>query len=110
MEQCRDFWQVFPDTWQAGDPNNEDLVPPEGGVVPCCGFGKVWREHFYGQVPGGLGFPSSPERYVTGTVQQFEHATAFYLPDTGAVYVLFDQFEYVTRSGVDVGRVWFRLD
>ena len=109
MEQCRDFWEVFPDTWQPGDPNNEDLKAPEGAVLPRGGIGKVWRQRFYGRVPSSLGFPKAPERYVVGTVQRFEHATAFYLPDTSAVYVLFDRFEYVSRSGTDTRPVWFEV-
>ncbi len=108
MEACRDFWEVFPDTWKPGDPNNDDLTAPEGAVVPRGGIGKVWRQRFYGRTPAGLGFPSAPERYVVGTVQRFEHATAFYIPDTRAVYVLFDRFEFVTRGGVATRQVWFR--
>ena len=110
MEACRDFWDVFPDTWKPGDPNNEDLQAPEGSVVPTLGFGQVWRQSFYGQIPRGLGFPPAPERYVVGTVQQFERAAAFYFPDTGAVYVLFDPFNYVTRGGDSTARVWFQVD
>lgn len=108
-DACRDFWQVYPDTWQPGESNNEDLTAPEGRVVPHMGFGKVWRERFYGKSPGGLGFPAQTERYYTATVQRFANATAIHVPDTDAVYVLFDAYAYVTRSGDTTGQVWFRV-
>ena len=65
---------------------------------------------FYGRIPSGLGFPTAPERYIVGTVQRFEQATAFYIPDTRAVDVLFDRFAFVTRSGTDARQAWFRVE
>ena len=109
-DECPDYWQTFPDTWQPGHGNNEDIVPPAGKVVPVAGFGKVWREQFYEKPGYGIGFPSAPERYLMAKVQRFEHGTALYFPDTGAVYVLFDEFRYLTRGGETTGRLWFRLD
>ncbi|NPV08352.1 MAG: hypothetical protein HPY83_10390 [Anaerolineae bacterium] len=105
---CPDFWEVYPDLWQPGWSNNEDLQAPPGLVVPVMGFGTVWRDLFYGRSEGGLGFALGPEQYATATVQRFENATALYFPDTAEVYVLFPHFRYTTRSGELAGRVWFR--
>ena len=107
-DECPDYWQVFADTWQPGDPDNEDIVAPEGKIVPKGGFGKVWRENFYAKEGQVLDLPSAPERYTTATVQRFEHGSAFYFPDDGAIYVLFDEFHYITRGGETTGRIWFK--
>jgi len=38
-------WEMFPDTWEAGMPEKDDLlVAPAGLIQPVRGFGKVWRE------------------------------------------------------------------
>lgn len=105
---CPDFWEAYPDLWQPGWSNNEDLQAPPGLVVPVMGFGTVWRDLFYGRSEGGLGFALGPEQYAIATVQRFENATALYFPDTAEVYVVFPHFRYTTRSGELVGRVWFR--
>jgi hypothetical protein len=110
IESCVDFWQVYPDTWQPSDPNNEDVSAPPGKVVPRGGIGKVWRQNFYNHSPITLDWPSAPERYTTATVQPFENATAFYLSEAGTIYVLFDRFHYITRSGDEIGRVWARVN
>ncbi|HEX9115925.1 MAG TPA: hypothetical protein VGA61_07650 [Anaerolineae bacterium] len=107
FDACPDTWEVYPDTWQPGDPNNEDLTAPAGKVVPRNGFGKLWRVNFRLK-DASLGYPSQPESYTTVTVQRFEHGTAFYFHDTGQIYVLFDEFRYQTRGGIVTGRVWFQ--
>ena len=75
--------------------------------MPRAGFGKVWREHYYAKAEGGLGFATGTEHYALATVQRFENATAFYFPDTGEVYVLFDPYTYTTRTGDSSNKVWF---
>lgn len=109
-ESCRDWWRSYLDTWQPGDPNNEDLTAPEGKIVPKMGIGKVWRENFYGKNPEGLGFATGPEQYFNGTIQPFENGLVFRRDDNGRVYVLFNRFEYWTRGGLSWDKVWFRID
>lgn len=109
-DACPDFWQVFDDTWRPGGDNNEDITAPEGKVVPRAGFGKVWREEFYDKPGYSIGFPSAVERYATATVQRLEHGTAFYFGDNGTIYVLFDDFRYLTRGGESVGKVWLKVE
>lgn len=78
--------------------------------MPRAGFGKVWHEEFYTKPGYSIGFPSAVERYTTAAVQRFEHGTAFYFDDTGLIFVLFDDFRYLTRSGEAVGKVWFKVE
>jgi len=106
--RCLDYWDAYPDTWATGQGNNEDLIPPEGRYTPVMGFGRVWREYFYGRSDGGLGFAVTPEQYTTATVQRFENGTAFYFPDTNEVYVLFANYQAAGPGGDFSYRAWFR--
>gem|GEM_PF-2633010 len=106
--QCLDRWDAYPDTWATGQGNNEDLVPPEGRYTPVMGFGRVWREYFYGRSDGGLGFAVTPEQYTTATVQRFENGTALHFSDTNEVYVLFNEYRAVGPGGEYAYRAWFR--
>lgn len=105
---CVDHWEAYPDTWSTGQGNNEDLTPPPGLVTPVMGFGRVWRELFYGRSDGGLGFATGPEKYTTATVQRFENGVALHFPDTNEVYVLFPAYRSLNVRGEAVGKVWFR--
>ncbi len=107
-DTCLDTWEAYPDTWATGQGNNEDLTPPPGLVTPVMGFGRVWREFFYGRSDAGLGFATGPELYTTATVQRFENGVALHFPDTDEVYVLFPAYRSLDARGEAVGRVWFR--
>jgi hypothetical protein len=110
MDECVDTWKLFPDTWHAGDLDNEDLSAPPGRFVPHLGIGHVWRQQFYDGQTYPLGFASAPEKSRASTMQRFEHALAFYFPDNQTFYILFDQFRYVTRGGDATGRLWFQVE
>ena len=110
-EACQNWWQLYDDNWQPGQSNNEDITAPPGKIVPVMGFGKVWRQHLYQKRPGlGNGFATTPETAFEAVWQRFENGSAIYRKDTQAIYVLFDSYDYVTRSGLDKGRkVWFNI-
>jgi hypothetical protein len=111
MLACLPIYEQFPDTWQPGQPNNEDLTPPQGYVVPRFGIGKVWREHFYNQPDDKLSlyWPQKDETHVDAMIQEFENATIMYLPDQKVFYTLFPGFPHPTPDGSQVvdSPVWF---
>ena len=114
---CLPLYRVYLDTWEPGQPNNEDIpLPRTNVVVPRFGIGKVWREHFYGDQGEREGvrlyFATGPEEHTRGKVQLFEQATMLYREDTVQVYVLFPEFVHqsATRQGIVTDPVWFRVD
>ncbi len=111
---CLPLYRVYLDTWEPGQPNNEDITPRySGDIVPRFGIGKVWREHFYGDRGEGLSlsFATGPEEHTRGKVQPFEQATMLYREDTGEVYVLFPEFAHrsATGQGIVTDPLWFRV-
>ena len=114
---CLPLYRVYPDTWEPGQPNNEDIPAPyPGAIVPRFGIGKVWREHFYGdqgeQERLRLYFATGPEEHTPGKVQPFEQATMLYREDTGETYVLFPEFAHqsATGQGTVTDPLWFRVN
>jgi hypothetical protein len=112
---CLPLYRVYFDTWEPGQPNNEDVpLPRPDVVVPRFGIGKVWREHFYGDQEEREGlrlyFATGPEEHTRGRVQPFEQATMLYREDTGEIYVLFPEFAYqsATGQGIMTSPLWFR--
>jgi hypothetical protein len=62
-------WNVYEDTWRAGDPEDDpDLVPPDGLLQPIRGFGKLWREN--PEVRQQLGWAIGPESAFTSAYQR----------------------------------------
>ncbi len=114
---CLPLYRVYLDTWEPGQPNNEDIpLPYASAIVPRFGIGKVWREHFYGDQGEREGvrlyFATGPEEYTRGKVQPFEQAIMFYREDTGEIYVLFPEFAHqsVTGEGLTTDPLWFKIE
>jgi len=114
---CLPLYRVYPDTWEPGQPNNEDISPPyPAAVVPRFGIGKVWREHFYGDQEEREGvrlyFAAEPEEHTPGKVQPFEQAIMLYREDTGEIYVLFPEFAHqsATGDGLTTDPLWFKVE
>ncbi len=114
---CLPLYRVYLDTWEPGQPNNEDIPLPRTNVlVPRFGIGKVWREHFYGDQGEKEGlrlyFATGAEENVRGKVQPFEQATMLYREDTGEIYVLFPEFAHQSATGQDIvtDPLWFRVN
>ena len=112
---CLPLYRVYLDTWEPGQPNNEDIPTPyAAAIVPRFGIGKVWREHFYDnqREKEGLSlyFATGPEEHTRGKVQPFEQATMLYREDTGEIYVLFPEFAHqsATGEGLTTDPVWFK--
>ncbi|MHB0876431.1 MAG: hypothetical protein ACYC5O_10370 [Anaerolineae bacterium] len=104
-----DPWYWYQDTYQQGEPNNEGEQAPAGQYVPLFGFGKVWRE-IRAEPNARLGFATTEEQHTEGMVQRFENGTAYYLQDTASIYVLFDQFRRIGRSGEEfTSLTWFAV-
>lgn len=62
-------WQVFPDTFEEGEPESDpSLTPPEGLYQPIRGFGKVWREQLGGP-DAAIGWATAPESGRSGRIQ-----------------------------------------
>jgi len=81
-------WQLFTDTWEAGDPEYDpNIVPPAGYYQPKLGFGKVWREQ-----PGvrdGLGWATRQERSFWASIEPFEKGLMIW-SDVEGVFILYD--------------------
>jgi hypothetical protein len=81
-------WQLFTDTWEAGDAQYDpNIVPPSGYYQPMYGFGKVWREQ-----PGvrdGLGWATRPERSFWASIEPFEKGLMIW-SDVEGIFVLYD--------------------
>jgi hypothetical protein len=114
---CLPLYRVYLDTWEPGQPNNEDIpLPYADAIVPRFGVGKVWREHFYGdqgeQEGVRLYFAKSPEEHTWGKVQPFEQATMLHREDTGEIYVLFPEFAHqsATDDGLTTDPVSFKVE
>ena len=114
---CLPLYRVYLDTWEPGQPNNEDIpVPYPDAIVPRFGIGKVWREHFYGDQGEKEGlrlyFATTPEEHTQGKVQPFEQATMLYREDTGEIYVLFPEFAHqsATGEGLTTDPLWFKIE
>jgi hypothetical protein len=102
-----DPWYRYQDTYQQGESNNEGEQAPAGQVVPVLGFGKVWRE-IRSQDNVDLGFATTQEKGTDGMVQRFENGTAYYFVDTASIYVLFDRYRRIGRSGEEfTSLTWF---
>jgi hypothetical protein len=114
---CLPLYRVYLDTWEPGQPNNEDIPTPYAdAIVPRFGIGKVWREHFYGdrgeQEGLRLYFATGPEEHTRGKVQPFEQAIMLYREDTGEIYVLFPEFAHQSATGEDLTTdpLWFKIE
>ncbi len=114
---CLPLYRVYLDTWEPGQPNNEDVpLPYADAIVPRFGIGKVWREHFYGDQGEKEGlrlyFATGPEEHTRGKVQPFEQATMLYREDTGEIYVLFPEFAHqsVVGEGLTTDPLWFKIE
>jgi hypothetical protein len=114
---CLPQYRVYLDTWEPGQPNNEDIpLPYASAIVPRFGIGKVWREHFYGEQGEKEGlrlyFATGPEEHTRGKVQPFEQATMLYREDTGEIYVLFPEFAHqpATGEGLTTDPLWFKVE
>jgi hypothetical protein len=114
---CLPSYRVYLDTWEPGQPNNEDIpLPYADAIVPRFGIGKVWREHFYGDQGEKEGlrlyFATGPEEHTQGKVQPFEQATMLYREDTGEIYVLFPKFAHqsVVGEGLTTDPLWFKIE
>jgi hypothetical protein len=114
---CLPLYRVYLDTWEPGQPNNEDITPLYAGdIVPRFGIGKVWREHFYGDRGEEEGlrlrFATGPEEHTRGKAQLFEQATMLYRGDTGEIYVLFPEFAHqpTTGEGLTTDPLWFKVE
>ena len=81
-------WQLFTDTWEAGDAEYDpNIVPPSGFYQPKYGFGKVWR----GQpgVRDGLGWATRQERSFWASIGPFEKGLMIW-SDVEGIFVLYD--------------------
>jgi hypothetical protein len=114
---CLPLYRVYLDTWDPGQPNNEDIpIPYADAIVPRFGIGKVWREHFYGDQGEKEGlrlyFATTPEEHTRGKVQSFEQATMLYREDTGEIYILFPDFAHqpVSGEGLTTDPLWFKVE
>jgi hypothetical protein len=114
---CLPLYRVYLDTWEPGQPNNEDIPTPYAdAIVPRFGIGKVWREHFYGDQGEKEGlrlyFATGPEEHTRGKVQPFEQATMLYREDPGEIYVLFPEFAHqsATGQGIVTNPLWFMVN
>ncbi len=80
-------WQVYEDTWTTSQPETDpSIVAPSGYYQPKRGFGKVWREN--PQVRNNLGWATTEERALHGSVQPFEGGRMIW-SNTRGVYVLY---------------------
>jgi hypothetical protein len=81
-------WQLFTDTWEAGDPEYDpNIVPPSGYYQPRLGFGKVWREQ--PGVRNGLGWATRQERSFWASIEPFEEGLMIWSNIEG-IFVLYD--------------------
>ncbi len=90
-------WQVYPDTFQEGEPETDKtLIPPSPNLKqPRRGFGKVWREQLGG--PQALiGWAMENEKPVPGWRQRFYHGRLYWTPTallgrgSGTAFLLYD--------------------
>ena len=86
---------LYPDTWQSGQPEFSCQAALNGG--PVRGFGKVWCDHPELQLR--LGKPSEAERGSGGSppyanAQFFQGGAMLYIPHTAEVFVLFEQGDW----------------
>jgi len=82
-------WALYQDLWHEGDPEYScpDIAPTSSPPTPCRGFGKIWCT--YPEVRNGLGWATTYEIGLDGTVQDFERGTILQLA-TGGAFVFFD--------------------
>ncbi|MGN6812802.1 MAG: hypothetical protein ACTHMP_18215, partial [Thermomicrobiales bacterium] len=85
-------WSRYPETWTEDQPAGGGPGPQPGLYQPQRGFGKLWRENYYG-VQSRLGYATTPtEQALTLALQFFEHGAMLYgmTSDGPTIYVLYD--------------------
>lgn len=81
-------WELYIDTWQAGEPERGGEAPPPGFFEPIRGFGKLWRTNE--QVRYTLGWAVAPEVADRGSQQYFRGgAFMIHRASTDRIYLLY---------------------
>ncbi len=79
--------EIFPDTWNEGDPVNISETPPAGRFAPARGFGKLWstqpgvREKLGWGTAQEVGYTMLVETVIENTSRYSPVSTFFKLPD-----------------------------
>ncbi|HXF64940.1 MAG TPA: hypothetical protein VNK95_25155, partial [Caldilineaceae bacterium] len=91
-------WQVHPDTFVEGEPEQDPAItPPDGLFQPIRGFGKLWRSD--PKVRERTGWALAKEQGYGGFVQEFERGLLISGGDRTLALIAQD-------GNLEMGTVW----